>query len=355
MESEKTNSLLVLELNSYIEELKKAKETAELANKAKSEFFISMNHELRSPLNAILGFTQIMSRSKDFPEHHRKNLEKISQSGEYLLSLIDQVISLVKVDINKISLEESSFSIIKLLEELKNTYKFKAKKKDLEFLWEQKSDLPKYIFSDRPKLKQIIINLLENAIKFTEKGSITVFVSWEKAEKDLFLLHFKIQDTGVGIDTSKIDDLFNPFSATKLENKNMDYPRLGLPISYNFAKLLGGQVQVQSKLNKGSIFSFWIQTKLPSETKPEDNNLFPIGIEHEKGITGIESFDKEDIKMLPKELLQRFTHAIKMGDLELIEEINVEITRLNSNIGNHFTKLAEDYELDHLVELVKNS
>ena len=161
-------------------ELEIAKEKAEVANQAKSSFVANMSHELRSPLNAILGFTQIMTRSQTLPEEHQENVSIISRSGEHLLSLINNVLDLSKIEAGRITLNEKNFDLHRLLNDIEDMFHLKAEAKDLYLLFEQIGDVPQYIRTDAIKLRQVLINLINNAIKFTSEGSVSVRISHQR-------------------------------------------------------------------------------------------------------------------------------------------------------------------------------
>ncbi|OQX04387.1 MAG: hypothetical protein BWK80_53735, partial [Desulfobacteraceae bacterium IS3] len=193
-------------LEMEIIERKHAEEAAESANRAKSEFLANMSHELRSPLTAILGFARVMTHSRTLPEEHLKNAGIISRNGEHLLTLINQVLDLSKIDAGRITLNESSFDLHRLLDDTEDLFRMRAQEKHLQLLFERTPDVPRCVRTDEVKLRQVLINLLNNAVKFTKEGGIAVKVRSENfkvrsEESDtslfsLLTLHFEIEDTG---------------------------------------------------------------------------------------------------------------------------------------------------------------
>ncbi|MEG4218513.1 PAS domain S-box protein [Microcoleus sp. Pol14C6] len=256
-------------------ELIKSKENAEVANRAKSQFLASMSHELRTPLNAILGFSQVMARNSSITEEQKEYIEIINRSGEHLLELINDVLSMSKIEAGQITINPSRFNLYNLLNSLKEMLQLKANSKGLHLIFENGDDLPQYIQTDEAKLRQVLINLVGNAIKFTQQGTVTLRVSSHKTEKDAAeqkksQLCFEIADTGPGISPSEISTLFKPFVQTETGRKSMQGTGLGLPISQQFVQIMGGDIAVESKLDQGTIFSFNIWVNLATESDEQE-------------------------------------------------------------------------------------
>ncbi|BBM85845.1 hybrid sensor histidine kinase/response regulator [Candidatus Uabimicrobium amorphum] len=241
-------------------EMEIAKEKAEIANKAKSTFLANMSHELRTPLNAIIGFTQIMKREKDLSMQQHENVTIIQRSGEHLLTLINQVLSLSKIEAGYIELHESSFDFHHLLRDLENIFWLKAQDKNLHLDFHYRG-VPQYIHADRVKINQILINLIGNALKFTEKGKVDVRVSVKGIDSGTYDIHFEVEDSGLGIKEAEINKLFRAFLQTETGQKSQEGTGLGLVISRKFIHLMGGDIQVASKVNQGTTFSFHIYVK----------------------------------------------------------------------------------------------
>ncbi|MFB2975592.1 PAS domain S-box protein [Microseira sp. BLCC-F43] len=303
------------------QELAKAKEAAEAANRAKSVFLANMSHELRTPLNAILGFSQLMSHSPNLSPDQLENLGIIRRSGEHLLTLINQVLDLSKIEAGRLTLNEQNFDLYQLLDDVKLMFSLKAKDKGLQLLFERAADVPQYVLTDEVKLREVLINLLGNAMKFTTTGSISVRVGLgdgketpnyqeNAVEEDrgtrrhsdagnvlqelsasptqsvipsscprrrvtvspslLQQLHFEVEDTGSGIDPDELDKIFEPFVQTLSGQKVREGTGLGLTISRQFVRLMGGEITVSSQVGKGSIFKFDIQASVVAGTEIEN-------------------------------------------------------------------------------------
>ncbi|MCC5645485.1 PAS domain S-box protein [Nostoc sp. CHAB 5824] len=255
--------------------LQEAVITADAANRAKSEFLANMSHELRTPLNAILGFTQVMSHDRALSTEHQQNLAIINRAGEHLLNLINDILEMSKIEAGRITLNFNSFDLIRLLESLEEMLRFRATSKGLELVFEYTSYLPQYIQADESKLRQVLLNLLGNAIKFTDTGRVMLRVclgagGCKVEEQEKFFpssphlphLFFEVQDTGRGIALQEIDLLFEAFGQTETGRKSQQGTGLGLAISRKYVQLMGGDISVISTVGEGSKFAFDIQIDL---------------------------------------------------------------------------------------------
>ncbi|AFY72455.1 PAS domain S-box [Synechococcus sp. PCC 7502] len=249
-------------------ELQRAKEVSDQANRAKSEFLSNMSHELRTPLNAILGFTQVLVRDASLSPDHQESLQIINRSGEHLLCLINDVLEMSKIEAGRATLNCGSFDLHYLLMNIEEMLKYKAKSKQLRLTCEIAPNVPRYISGDEGKLRQVLINLMGNAIKFTNRGTVTLRVQTTGINPDYQQLLFEVQDTGTGIAAHEIDSLFEAFIQSTSGRKSQEGTGLGLPISRQFVRLMGGDITVSSTVGVGTIFSFEIPVPNSQEQQP---------------------------------------------------------------------------------------
>ena len=242
---------------------------AESANHAKSAFIANMSHELRSPLNAVIGFSQLMMRTPKLPTEQYENASIINRSGDYLLTLINNILDLSKLEAGKSYLNVSNFDLYHLLDDIEDMLQMQATNAGISLSFARAHNVPRYICTDETKLRQVLINLLNNALKFTEVG--TVFLSLTNISTDVSradnncILHFSVRDTGVGIAPEEIPNLFVSFSQAQAGREKQEGTGLGLAISLKFVQLMGGDISVTSELGKGTTFQVQIQAQLGKE------------------------------------------------------------------------------------------
>ncbi|MEH1907212.1 response regulator [Nostoc sp.] len=265
-EMRNTLMLAVLEFSQIA--LEQAAEQAAIANRAKSQFLAKMSHELRTPLNAILGFTQLMNRSEKIPSEFQEDLGIISRSGKHLLTLINDVLEMSKIEAGQLKLTENSFDLHQLIHSIRDMVALKALEKGIDLITQQDPSVPRYVYGDESKLLQILLNLLSNAIKFTTTGSVTLrfqaltdrvgsinsvdSISSDDS-KPIIILHLEVEDTGCGIAQSDIETVFEAFTQTE-PGRYVQGTGLGLSISRQFARLMGGDITARSILNQKSTF-----------------------------------------------------------------------------------------------------
>lgn len=387
------------------EELRQAKEAAEAANQAKSTFLASVTHELRSPLNAILGFSELLKLNASLPSDQQEYIDMIHQSGEYLLTLITNILDMSKIEAGRTVLTPNPFDLQMLLTSLENLFRLQARAKCLQLQIKCAPDVPRYIQTDEVKLRQVLINLVGNAIKFTQAGSVTVQVHLEAAATPpdsvkpialapypasgfadfaeslsvpsatplpLACLEFAVADTGIGIDPDERDSIFEAFVQAGKGKLAGEGTGLGLTISRSFVRLMGGELTVSSQPNKGSTFRFqtWvgvlptaIERATPGKTNTEAE---PSSLEKSTSLERLcpaleRASDHSALVVHLRAVLRRLTSnwsrclhdAILEGDLDTVLSLIRQVKEHSAPVADQLTLLAQRLEYDRLLSILR--
>ena len=271
MERIKARDELEQRIRERTDELNQAKEQADSATRAKSEFLANMSHEIRTPLNAVLGFTALLARGP-LSEIQKEHLKNLSSAADILLQLINDIIDFSKIEAGKLELEKAEFNLGEVCRKISSIFAFKAQEKGLELVFYLKTSVPLHLIGDSLRLEELLLNILGNAVKFTEKGSIVLQVGLEEETESDALIYFSVKDTGIGMTEEQRRKLFTAFTqADSSTTRKFGGTGLGLTISKKLANLMGGDIWVQSKFGKGSTFRFTV--RMAKQKNPDIQTL----------------------------------------------------------------------------------
>ncbi|MBW4520272.1 MAG: HAMP domain-containing protein [Scytolyngbya sp. HA4215-MV1] len=373
------------------EELAKAKEIAlheavrsADANRAKSEFLASMSHELRTPLNAILGFSQVLKQDLSLTPQQSENIKIIYRSGTHLLSLINDILKASNLEVGRVSLQETNFDLHRLLDSLNNKFQLAAIAKGLQFLVNRTPEVPQYVQADANKLHQVLVNLLDNAIKFTQQGHVSLQVkpvdclstssdpsaspSLLDATLPTLTLQFEIEDTGLGIDPANLGTLFEPFVQPPDGCRSHPGSGLGLYISQQFVHLMGGTLNFQSKQGQGTLFIFVVpirrcgfdhpqalhsQTVVTHAAEWEEEIVWQVEQPLENAVM-IDDYQLSYYlsQMSPEWIGKLHEAAIKGFDYTLLELVE-QIPETYAPLATSLIRWGSDFRFDKIISLIQ--
>ena len=343
--------------------LEQVMDEALIAEKAKSRFLGKMSHELRTPLNGIIGFTQLMQQDCNTTKDQIESLNIIEQNSLHLLNSIDDVLEITKIESGKFSLNISRFDLHQLLSSLEQMFSFKAREKNLNLSFNIADNVPRFLENDEDNLKHIIANLLDNSIKFTNRGAIAVTVKQKSdvSQDSPHNLYFKITDTGRGISPTEIDNLFVAFAQTESGSHTSEGMGLGLPMSRQLIQLMGGEISIKSEVDRGTTIRFTIpiteidvtDLNFPPSYDSNIASLEPDSIESQFFYSTDLSYDvtRRKLAVMPQEWLVELQESTIKVDNDLIFAVLERIPDRDRDLKQALMDLIENFRYDSILEL----
>jgi PAS domain S-box-containing protein len=346
----------ITEQKLYDRRLEVAAEKAEAASRAKSMFLSTMSHEIRTPMNAILGYAQLMSRDPAMGSGPKANLKTICQSGEHLLGLITDILDMSKIEAGRMELIPAKFNFSQSVESVSSMFRLSAQAKALSFETLIDGESVAYVVADEGKMRQVLINLLGNAIKFTSRGRIKLHVTLQWRSPHRLWMSARIEDTGPGLTGEEQGRLFQPFNQFKRGLKAQEGTGLGLSIGRSYARLMGGDITVASTPGEGSIFYFEIPIETDEAQIGMSDCVSPPDEETMQQQTLLEPppsyISAQQLAELPPALIVQLHDAVQEGEKERLDQLIEEVAEYNQQSAAALHGFADNYEYDALTSLL---
>jgi len=337
-------------------ELRRAKEAAEAASHAKSVFLANMSHEMRTPLNAVLGFAQLLQHDTGLGRRQRENIERILHGGSQLLGLIDDVLDITRIEAGTARLTPRTFDLPALLYKIETAIRPRAEAKGLDLTLEITGTLPHWVAGDDRKLKQVLIHLLDNAVKFTERGGVVLRVELqEDAEAGECLLDLTVRDSGIGIAAEHRERIFQTFSQAPAGEQRGEGTGLGLTLSREFIQLLGGTLQVDSTPGSGSEFRFRIPLRLVPDGEAPALETADVEALNAQSADLQAGLDIAALRRVPEDLRRRIQAAARDLDTDTLHRLNRICARHSPPLADTLDALCAEFRFDLILDALQRA
>ena len=333
--------------------LKEAQYNAEAANRTKSAFMANMSHEIRTPLNAIIGFTRLLERDSTLTAQQHEYVQTAITNSEHLLALVNDILDFSKIEAGHMQLQLSHFNFHRLLNDLQHIFALHAQNKGLQLHIEGQETVPVHLYADETKLRQVLINLVGNAIKFTRIGGVTVTVQayTESIDSEAIQLTVAVKDTGAGIEPADQARIFETFQQATA-GYQAGGTGLGLTISQRLVELMGGQLTVTSEVGQGSCFEFQIRVKTATGAEATEDSIDTPPPSNHRHSLPPPRLSHEDIATVPTEWVQAMRQALDEGDMNQLESLIAGVAEQAPHTAKGLHYLAKQYDYATLAELL---
>lgn len=336
--------------------LRAAKEEAVTANRIKTRFIANMSHELYTPLNTIIGFSELLHHDNQTSEAHCEKLQTIHQSANHLQRMINDILDLAHIEANHVELNPEVFDLPQMIQALADMMRVRSRAKQLQLLVEIAPKTERFIRTDLGKLRQILTHLLDNALKFTADGTISIRVGTTPAptSPDNAQLEIEVEDSGCGIPENDFKRIFEPFQFSSHSNERLNGTGMGLTITKSFINMMGGSIALESRLEKGTRFSLKLPILVAPESERNSCALKPWRYSRNSSAPPSQSLTAKQLANMPPALCEKLTYAATRLDIQETAHLIEQLRRSHPEVASHLDQLNSNYQFDQILDLLSS-